>query len=71
MNDKLLTKYEVMDYLNISRRHFEKLVTCFCALDNGDGHKIFNKIGVNLIHLFGFVQSFLFGRMSKVMNMYF
>ena len=24
--DKLLTKYEVMDYLNISRRHFEKLV---------------------------------------------
>ena len=22
--DKLLTKYEVMDYLNISRRHFEK-----------------------------------------------
>ena len=25
--DKLLTKYEVMDYLNISRRHFEKLVT--------------------------------------------
>ena len=27
MNDKLLTKYEVMDYLNISRRHFEKLVT--------------------------------------------
>ena len=26
MNDKLLTKYEVMDYLNISRRHFEKLV---------------------------------------------
>ena len=27
MNDKLLTKYQVMDYLNISRRHFEKLVT--------------------------------------------
>jgi len=27
MEDKLLTKYEVMDYLNISRRHFEKLVT--------------------------------------------
>ena len=27
MNDKLLTKYEVMDYLNISRRHFEKLVS--------------------------------------------
>ena len=27
MNDKLLTKYEVMKYLNISRRHFEKLVT--------------------------------------------
>ena len=27
MNDKLLTKYEVMGYLNISRRHFEKLVT--------------------------------------------
>jgi len=27
MNDKLMTKYEVMDYLNISRRHFEKLVT--------------------------------------------
>ena len=27
MNDKLLTKYEVMEYLNISRRHFEKLVT--------------------------------------------
>ena len=26
MEDKLLTKYEVMDYLNISRRHFEKLV---------------------------------------------
>ena len=26
MNDKLLTKYEVMSYLNISRRHFEKLV---------------------------------------------
>ena len=26
MNDKLLTKYEVMKYLNISRRHFEKLV---------------------------------------------
>ena len=26
MNDKLLTKYEVMGYLNISRRHFEKLV---------------------------------------------
>ena len=26
MNDKLLTKYEVMTYLNISRRHFEKLV---------------------------------------------
>jgi hypothetical protein len=25
--NKLLTKYEVMDYLNISRRHFEKLVT--------------------------------------------
>jgi len=25
--DKLLTKYEVMDLLNISRRHFEKLVT--------------------------------------------
>ncbi|MDB4062112.1 helix-turn-helix domain-containing protein [Vicingaceae bacterium] len=25
--DKLLTKYQVMDYLNISRRHFEKLVT--------------------------------------------
>ena len=25
--DKLLTKYEVMDYLNISRRYFEKLVT--------------------------------------------
>ena len=25
--DKLLTKYEVMDYLNISRRLFEKLVT--------------------------------------------
>ena len=24
--DKLMTKYEVMDYLNISRRHFEKLV---------------------------------------------
>ncbi|MDA7730414.1 hypothetical protein N8833_01465 [Salibacteraceae bacterium] len=22
MNDKLLTKYQVMDYLNISRRHF-------------------------------------------------
>jgi len=27
MEDKLLTKYEVMDLLNISRRHFEKLVT--------------------------------------------
>ena len=27
MNDKLLTKYEVMKYLNISRRHFEKLVS--------------------------------------------
>ena len=27
MEDRLLTKYEVMDYLNISRRHFEKLVT--------------------------------------------
>ena len=27
MEDKLLTKYEVMNYLNISRRHFEKLVT--------------------------------------------
>ena len=27
MEDKLLTKYEVMDYLNISRRHFEKLVS--------------------------------------------
>ena len=27
MNDKLLTKYEVMEYLNISRRHFEKLVS--------------------------------------------
>ena len=27
MEDKLLTKYEVMDYLTISRRHFEKLVT--------------------------------------------
>ena len=27
MEDKLLTKYEVMRYLNISRRHFEKLVT--------------------------------------------
>ena len=27
MNDKLLTKYQVMEYLNISRRHFEKLVT--------------------------------------------
>ena len=27
MNDKLLTKQEVMTYLNISRRHFEKLVT--------------------------------------------
>ena len=27
MEDKLLTKYEVMDYLNISRRLFEKLVT--------------------------------------------
>ena len=27
MNDKLLTKYQVMKYLNISRRHFEKLVT--------------------------------------------
>ena len=27
MEDKLLTKYEVMTYLNISRRHFEKLVT--------------------------------------------
>ena len=26
MNDKLLTKYEVMTFLNISRRHFEKLV---------------------------------------------
>jgi excisionase family DNA binding protein len=26
MEDKLLTKYEVMDYLNISRRYFEKLV---------------------------------------------
>lgn len=26
MEDKLLTKYEVMDYLNISRKHFEKLV---------------------------------------------
>ena len=26
MNDKLLTKYQVMEYLNISRRHFEKLV---------------------------------------------
>ena len=25
--DKLLTKYQVMEYLNISRRHFEKLVT--------------------------------------------
>ena len=25
--DKLLTKYEVMNYLNISRRHFEKLVS--------------------------------------------
>ena len=27
MEDKLLTKYEVMDYLNISRRRFEKLVS--------------------------------------------
>ncbi|MAZ38424.1 MAG: hypothetical protein CL842_13330 [Crocinitomicaceae bacterium] len=27
MEDKLMTKYEVMRYLNISRRHFEKLVT--------------------------------------------
>ena len=27
MEDKLLTKYEVMNYLNISRKHFEKLVT--------------------------------------------
>ena len=27
MNDKLLTKYQVMEYLNISRRHFEKLVS--------------------------------------------
>jgi len=27
VNDKLLTKYEVMKYLNISRRHFEKLVS--------------------------------------------
>ena len=27
MEDRLLTKYEVMSYLNISRRHFEKLVT--------------------------------------------
>ena len=26
MNDKLLTKYEVMTFLYISRRHFEKLV---------------------------------------------
>ncbi len=26
MEDKLLTKYELMDYLNISRRHFEKFV---------------------------------------------
>lgn len=26
MEDKLLTKYQVMDYLNISRKHFEKLV---------------------------------------------
>ena len=25
--DKLMTKYQVMEYLNISRRHFEKLVT--------------------------------------------
>ncbi|GEM_PF-749835 len=25
--DKLMTKQEVMTYLNISRRHFEKLVT--------------------------------------------
>ena len=27
MEDRLLTKYEVMSFLNISRRHFEKLVT--------------------------------------------
>ena len=27
MEDGLLTKYEVMSFLNISRRHFEKLVT--------------------------------------------
>ena len=27
MEDKLLTKYEVMDFLKISRRHFEKLVS--------------------------------------------
>jgi excisionase family DNA binding protein len=27
MEDRLLTKYEVMSYLNISRRHFEKLVS--------------------------------------------
>jgi len=26
MEDRLLTKYEVMSFLNISRRHFEKLV---------------------------------------------
>lgn len=26
MEDRLLTKYEVMDYLNISRKLFEKLV---------------------------------------------
>ena len=26
MNDRLLTKYEVMDTLKISRKHFEKLV---------------------------------------------
>ena len=27
MEDRLLTKYEVMETLKISRRHFEKLVT--------------------------------------------
>ena len=26
MNDRLLTKYEVMETLKISRKHFEKLV---------------------------------------------
>ena len=32
-----------------------KQVKSFCTLNYGYGHKIFNKIGVDLIHLFGFV----------------